>query len=119
MKRIILTLLLALTTLCSFSQIKATEYTNKLDSLGYVNYADNDSISAYFAPDSTYFVIIEKKELNIATVTIVQYTKDCKFMNAVTCFPKFFRNTPKIFDKTDEGLDYVMYYDELVLMSDY
>lgn len=119
MKRIILTLLLALTTLCSFSQIKATEYTNKLDSLGYVNYADNDSISAYFAPDSTYFVIIEKKELNIATATIILYKEDCNFMKAVTCFPKFFRNTPKRIFKTAENYDAIMYYDELVLMSDY
>jgi len=40
-------------------------------------------------------------------------------MKAVTCFPKFFRNTPKRFYKTEDNYDVIMYYDELVLMSDY
>lgn len=118
-KRILLTLLLALTTLCSFSQIKATEYTGKLDSLGYINTIDNDDISAYCSSDSTYFIIIEKKQEYIATATIILYKEDCNFMKAVTCFPKFFRNTPKRIFKTAENYDAIMYYDELVLMSDY
>jgi len=40
-------------------------------------------------------------------------------MKAVTCFPKFFRNTPNRFFNTVENYDAIMYYDELVLMSDY
>lgn len=87
--------------------------------IGYVNRIDNDTVSAYRSADSTYFVIIEKKQEYISTVNIILYKEDCKFMKAVTCFPKFFRNTPKRFYKTEDNYDVIMYYDELVLMSDY
>ena len=111
--------MLGLISLYSFSQIKATEYTDKLDSLGYIQHTNNDSVAIYLAPDTTYFVIIEKKQEYIAAAAIILYKEDCKFMKAVTCFPKFFRNTPKRFFKTNENYDAITYYDELVLMSDY